>query len=133
MATPDSPHAADTPEFRSPKRALARAFRISREGWKRKAGERRKQIKALQIRVRDLEVSRDLWKEKALHLQGQVEQLLTLASSERDAEPSVSALPQQSAIDPVAAPSLPQDPLPPQPAPPPVTQPASKKKRSPHR
>jgi hypothetical protein len=64
----------DAPEFRSPKRALARAFRLSRDRWKHKATRRLQQIKAFRVRVRDLEASRDLWKQKALHLQRHLEQ-----------------------------------------------------------
>ena len=54
MAEPD-PSAA-TPAFRSPKHALARSFRLSRDRWKKKATERWDQIKALQaerLAVRD--------------------------------------------------------------------------------
>jgi hypothetical protein len=69
----DSPE--DTPEFRSPKRCLARSFRLSRDRWKLKAAERLARIKALQVKARDLQVSRDLWKQKALHLQAQLDQL----------------------------------------------------------
>jgi hypothetical protein len=65
----------DAPEFRSPKRALARSFRLSRDRWKDKATRRRQQVKALQVRLRDLEVSRDLWKDKAAHLEAQLQQL----------------------------------------------------------
>ena len=88
MPDSDPSRAEETPEFRSPKRALARSFRLSRDRWKQKATQRREEIKALQIRVRDLETSRDLWKEKALYLQAQLQQLQGLA------------LPQTSQTDP---------------------------------
>ena len=68
--------ADDTPQYSSPKRCLARSFRLSRDRWKAKATERRQQIKALQVKARDLEVSRDLWKAKALQLQAQLAALL---------------------------------------------------------
>lgn len=71
----DSPD-DDTPQFRSPKRCLARSFRLSRDRWKLKATQRRQQIKALQVKARDLEVSRNLWKVKALHLEAQLAELL---------------------------------------------------------
>ena len=132
MSTADFAHANDAAEFRSPKRALVRAFRLSRDRWKQKAGERRQQIKALQIRARDLLVSRDLWKEKALAMQRQLEQLLMLASAEQDAAPAASSPPQQPAVAPVAAASLPQEPSPPQPTPVPVAEPLAKKKRRRH-
>ena len=62
-------------EFRSPKRALARSFRLSRDRWKAKAVLRRAEIRALEVRLRDLENSRDLWKQKAAHLQAQLDGL----------------------------------------------------------
>jgi hypothetical protein len=62
-------------EFRSPKRALARSFRLSRDRWKAKAGQRRQENRALKVRLRDLETSRDLWKQKATHLQAQLDLL----------------------------------------------------------
>jgi hypothetical protein len=65
----------DPAEFRSPKRALARSFRLSRDRWKEKAGQRRKEIRALMVRLRDLQVSRDLWKQKAAALQAQLDLL----------------------------------------------------------
>lgn len=61
------------PEFRSPKRALARSFRLSRDRWKAKAGKRRVEIRVLKVRLRDLETSRDLWKQKAAHLQAHLD------------------------------------------------------------
>ena len=54
-------------EYTSPKRCLARCFRLSRDRWKQKATERLQRIKALKVNARDLRVSRDLWKQKALH------------------------------------------------------------------
>jgi hypothetical protein len=79
MAATHSSRSEDAPKYRSPKRALARAFRLSRDLWKTKADQRGKRIKALQIRVRDLAVSRDLWKTKALHLQEQLRHPLALS------------------------------------------------------
>jgi hypothetical protein len=66
----------DAPQYVSPKRCLARSFRLSRDRWKAKATERLRQIKALKVKARDLAVSRHLWKAKALHLQAQLAQLL---------------------------------------------------------
>ena len=81
MCAGDATNAEDRPKYRSPKRALARAFRLSRDRWKKKATQRRQELKALQVRLRDLEISRDLWKDKAVHLQRQVQDLLGLAQS----------------------------------------------------
>jgi hypothetical protein len=47
---------------------LLRSARRSRDQWKEKAQERHRQIRALQIRVRDLEASREKWKAKAQSL-----------------------------------------------------------------
>ncbi len=66
----DTPDAA--PPYASPKRCLARSFRLSRDRWKQKANQRRQQVKALKVQVRDLRASRALWKAKALHLEAQL-------------------------------------------------------------
>ena len=91
-------------EYVSPKRCLARSFRLSRDRWKAKAAERRRQIKALQVKARDLEVSRDLWKAKALHLQAQLAQLLGVVPPPGDAP----GLDQADQADPT--PTAPADP-----------------------
>lgn|SRR5262245_38203819 len=98
MPDSDSDRADDAPDFRSPKRALARAFRLSRDRWKQKAGQRRQQIKTLQVKVRDLQASRDLWKDKALHLQAQLEQLQGPVTPPPDDSPSAGTA-QQAAAD----------------------------------
>src|SRR5262249_32647528 len=79
MQDADPQRPDDAPRFRSPKRALAHCFRISRDRWKLKATQRRQEVRALRVRLRDLLASRHLWKQKALHLQRQLEQLLGLA------------------------------------------------------
>ena len=94
MAAPD-----DAPKFRSPKRALARAFRLSRDRWKRKAGERRQQIKTLKVRLRDVEASRDLWKQKALHFQAQLQESRGQPPSEPQDQPTTTS------SDPVSSPA----------------------------
>jgi hypothetical protein len=107
MPAADSAGPDDAPKFRSPKRALARSFRLSRDRWKNKANQRRQQIKALKIRIRDLEVSRDLWKEKALHLQRQQEELLGVASSLQEEDPTIAVQTARLAPD-VVAPEQPR-------------------------
>lgn len=57
----------EAPEYISPKRCLARSFRLSRDRWKQKAADRLGQIKTLKVKARDLRISRELWKQKALH------------------------------------------------------------------
>jgi hypothetical protein len=53
------------PAFRTPPRILIPKLVASRDGWKLKAGERKRRLKAARIRIRDLETSRDLWRERA--------------------------------------------------------------------
>ena len=105
----DPSRAEQTPEFRSPKRALARAFRLSRDRWKQKAGQRRQQIKALQVRVRDLQTSRDLWKDKALHLQAQFQQLQAATPPQADGHAPIQ-LAQADPADSAPAPPGPKTP-----------------------
>src|SRR3954470_18786488 len=63
------------PSFRSPPRILIPKLVQSRDNWKEKAAQRQRQLKASQIRSRDLTLSRDLWKARALAAE---QQLLTL-------------------------------------------------------
>jgi chromosome segregation ATPase len=81
--------------FADPKRCLAASFRKSRDRWKTKAQKRNKAIKALTIRVRDLEASRqhhreqaEQFHEKLLQTEQKFEQLQTEATelrTQRDA------------------------------------------------
>jgi hypothetical protein len=52
--------------FKSGYSRLARLFAKSRDEWRAKAIARRKEIRLLELKVRDLEISRAKWKEKAL-------------------------------------------------------------------
>jgi hypothetical protein len=99
---PDQP-----PQFRSPKRTLARAFRLSRDKWKAKAGERRAQIRSMKVRLRDVEASRDLWKQKALHLQQQLDGLTALSSSALAEDPSEASAPPTTHASEVSVPPSP--------------------------
>ncbi len=47
----------------------------SRDGWKSKAGERKRRLKAAQIRVRDLEASRQCWHDRADAAERKADQL----------------------------------------------------------
>jgi hypothetical protein len=58
--------AEEVPDYHSPKRCLARSFRLSRDRWKGKAADRLATIHSVRVRVRDLALSRDLWKRKAI-------------------------------------------------------------------
>jgi chromosome segregation ATPase len=55
----------DIATFRTPARILIPKLVASRDGWKRKAGERKRRLKAARIRIRDLEASRERWHERA--------------------------------------------------------------------
>jgi hypothetical protein len=94
MPPEDSSGPEPTPKFRSPKRTLARAFRLSRDRWKVKATRRREELRALKVRLRDVEASRQLWKQKALHLQEQLDGLLALSSSLAQEDSSATSSPQ---------------------------------------
>jgi hypothetical protein len=51
--------------FRTPTRILIPKLVKSRDGWKAKANERKKRLKAARIRNRDLEASRKVWRQRA--------------------------------------------------------------------
>lgn len=51
--------------FRTPPRILIPKLVKSRDGWKTKANQRKKRLKAARIRIRDLEISREHWRDKA--------------------------------------------------------------------
>ena len=44
----------------------ARLFRQGRERWRRRCADKQREIRALRVRIRDLEASRDRWKQAAL-------------------------------------------------------------------
>lgn len=56
---------ATPPVFQTPPRILIPKLVISRDGWKAKANQRKKKLKAACIRIRDLVRSRDNWKDKS--------------------------------------------------------------------
>ncbi|MCC5611188.1 hypothetical protein LC612_31635 [Nostoc sp. CHAB 5834] len=53
-------------EFKSPTSRLARLFRAGRDNWKKKALEKQKKLRALEIKVRDLSALREYWKNRAI-------------------------------------------------------------------
>ena len=63
------------PLFRSPPRILIPKLVHSRDTWKAKAGQRKRQLKAAQIRGRDLGLSRQRWKERAVASEQRVQEL----------------------------------------------------------
>ena len=48
--------------FRTPARILVPKLVNSRDGWKRKAAERERRLKAAAVKIRDLQDSRRLWR-----------------------------------------------------------------------
>ncbi len=60
------------PTFRTPARILIPKLAQSRDGWKAKAQERKKRLKAARIRNRDLEASRKVWRQRAETAEEQV-------------------------------------------------------------
>jgi hypothetical protein len=52
--------------FKSSVNRLVHVFKKSRDNWKEKAMERQRRVRALQVKVRDLEKSREYWKARAL-------------------------------------------------------------------
>jgi chromosome segregation ATPase len=61
----DSLHASPVAQFRSPPRILIPKLVASRDGWKRKATQRKTKLQAALITIRDLTASRQLWKNRA--------------------------------------------------------------------
>ena len=73
MASSSLPAAG--PVFQTPPRILIPKLVASREGWKRKAGERKRRLKSAKIRVRDLEASRAGWRERSIAAEEQVREV----------------------------------------------------------
>lgn len=65
----------DRPTFQTPARILIPKLVASRDGWKGKAGERKRRLKAARIRIRDLEASRERWHERARFAEREVDEL----------------------------------------------------------
>ena len=66
---------SSTQTFRTPARILIPKLVTSRDGWKTKAGVRKRRLKTARIRVRDLEASRERWRKRAGEAAGQVAEL----------------------------------------------------------
>jgi len=103
-----------TTNFRTPPRILIPKLVRSRDAWKAKATSRKNQRKALEIRVRDLQVSRDHHRQRAELLQTNVEQLQRQLADLRNSAPvpqNNAQLPQKLSTNPVVGntPSLSSD------------------------
>ena len=90
--------------FQTPPRILIPKLVRSRDAWKAKATERKRQRKALEIRVRDLEASRDLHRQRVAQLQQRVAQLeeQLAAVPQPTSPPAPSATPQKKSAGPAA-------------------------------
>jgi hypothetical protein len=75
MDEPQTPTSPPSCGFRTPPRILIPKLVESRDKWKEKAGQRKRQLKAAQIRTRDLSTSRALWKDRAVAAEQQVQDL----------------------------------------------------------
>ena len=64
-----------TQTFRTPARILIPKLVVSRDGWKTKAGERKRRLHAARIRSRDLEASRERWQARAGEAERQLAEL----------------------------------------------------------
>ena len=62
-------------QFTSPTRKLLRFFRSSRDRWKGKCIELRRQHKKLQNQCRAVEKSRQTWRQRAQHAEQQLAEL----------------------------------------------------------
>lgn len=65
----------DVREYTSPVRKLIGCFRISRNKWKQKSQEARRQNKLLKNQTRAVEQSRDHWKELARERSNRIAEL----------------------------------------------------------
>ncbi|WP_168646502.1 hypothetical protein, partial [Dolichospermum sp. UHCC 0259] len=57
--------------FKSSESRLVRLFQKGREQWRKRAAEKQRKMRGMEIKIRDLSASRDLWKSKALSAQQQ--------------------------------------------------------------
>jgi hypothetical protein len=102
-----------TQTFLTPTRILIPKLVASRDGWKDKAGKRKKKLKAARIRIRDLESSRDGWKQKTTDAQQRIAELerqlaqgqQDLAASRGDADALRDELKKKVAAAPLSPPA----------------------------
>jgi hypothetical protein len=66
---------APASDFRTPPRILIPKLVRSRDNWKAKAAERKRQYRKQIIRSRDLALSRQLWKTRALDAEQKIQEL----------------------------------------------------------
>jgi len=79
--------------FHTPIRILLPKVLKSRDGWKAKSHQRKAQLKAAKIKIRDLSAGRDRWRDETAQLATNNQQLQErLERAERDLEQTRTAL-----------------------------------------
>ena len=79
--------------FQTPIRILLPKLLKSRDEWKAKSHNRKAQLKAAKIKIRDLSASRDMWRERTEQLQEQTQQIQVRAEcAERERDEARAAL-----------------------------------------
>jgi predicted nucleic acid-binding Zn-ribbon protein len=73
-------------EFRSPKRILVRFFKKSRDRWKEKYQEAKRELKRLANQAADVRRSREAWRKKAEEAEAEVQRLQGQLQAERTAQ-----------------------------------------------
>jgi hypothetical protein len=85
---------ATVPAFQTPARILIPKLVKSRDGWKAKAQDRKKLLKAARIRNRDLEASRKVWRQRA---ETAAEQLAVLQQPDESSPQELAVLRSENA------------------------------------
>lgn len=81
--------------FRTPLRILVPKLLKSRDDWKAKSHRRKAQLKAANVKIRDVSASRDMWRERTEQLQEENRQLQErLEHTERERDATRAALTQ---------------------------------------
>ena len=75
----------DAKLFKTPVRKLLRFFEKSRDGWKSKCQEAKRQCKKLQNQTRAVEKSREHWKERARQYERELRDLKKQSSEDKNA------------------------------------------------
>ena len=74
----------DAETFTTPVRKLARFFKTSRDGWKQKCQEAKRECKKLANQTRAVEKSRDHWKELARQQEQAIRELRQQLSEDKN-------------------------------------------------
>jgi hypothetical protein len=69
--------------YKSPLRKLVKFFEKSRDNWKNKYFEKKKELKRATNRIYDLELRKDKWKRRALKVESQLEEMKKNSSEKK--------------------------------------------------